>query len=579
VPRAGTLGANGAVYTWNNGSDQNILSVNGADPRAAQNKGQKGWAIGDTITFTDIAWFGGDHTIKAGAKFKQIDLTAADSIPGNPVFYYDVTPAGTATIPWKAVFALPLAGFDSQVTSEVRQFGVFVQDDWTVNEHLTLNLGIRWDLEENPSYLDFQTPQFFLDALNREIDPVNFPGRTYAQALGASADPNTAIDINDYISTGDNREAYEGAFQPRLGFSYDLGADQAHVIFGGAGRAYDRTLYDYLQVEQTKFALATSEVRINTADHPCIVNGSSCVNWDPAFASNPDALTALLNGRAGEVDLVNNDLKVPYSDQYSLGMRNRVGEWITSATVSRIISKEGFIFTLGNRYPNGDFWNAQSRRQPWDFAPPGLAGNLIIGDNGIETRSTQLLLSADKPFTEDSRWGATFSYTYTDAEQNRDINEHFGFDQVSIDEYPVLISNAAAKHRVVATGTYSAPWGLMLAAKLTWSTPVPRNVGSTCLTAPALFENGAPCTQVGYTPDTTTGYQSLDLQVTKNFEVGDLGSFYLRLDGINVTNHVNLVDYTDLAGPNGLVNGGIYSRNGNITGLPRTLRMSFGVKF
>ena len=37
------------------------------------------------------------------------------------------------------------------------------------------------------------------------------------------------------------------------------------MIFGGAGRAYDRTLYDYLQLEQTKFALATAEVRFNTA--------------------------------------------------------------------------------------------------------------------------------------------------------------------------------------------------------------------------------------------------------------------------------------------------------------------------
>ena len=53
----------------------------------------------------DIGWGGGDHTIKAGAKYKQVDLTAADSIPGNPVFYYDVTPSGAATIPWKAGFA------------------------------------------------------------------------------------------------------------------------------------------------------------------------------------------------------------------------------------------------------------------------------------------------------------------------------------------------------------------------------------------------------------------------------------------------------------------------------------------
>ena len=572
VPHVAASDFNGAVYTWNNGSDQNILAVDGSDPRAGQNKGQKGWAIGDTITFTDISWFGGDHTIKLGAKYKLVDLTAQDAVATRAVFYYHVTPAGTATVPWKSVFALPLAGFDSTVTSEDEQLGLFAQDDWVVNDHLTLNLGLRWDIEKNPSYLDFVTPQFVLDSLNTEISP----GLTYRESLALSGDPDTRLVIDDYISTGNNREAYKGAFQPRLGFSYDLGADQQHVIFGGAGRAFDRTLYDYLQLEQTKFALAQAEVRFNTPDHPCTPS-ASCVAWDPAFAGDVANLQALLNGQAGEVDLINNDLKVPYSDQYSLGMRNRIGDWNTSVSVSRIVSKEGFIFTLGNRYPNGSFW--QNRQQPFGASPPGLAGLLLVGGNGIETKSMQALLSAEKPFTEESRWGATFSYTYTDADQNRDINEHYGFDQASINEYPIIISNAAAKHRVVATGTYSAPWGLMLAGKLTWSTPIPHAVGSTCLPAPGLFENGAPCTQVAYTPDTTTGYQSLDLQVTKDFELGDLGSMYLRIDVINATNHENFVDFTDITGPNGIVNGGEYTETGNITGLPRTVRMSFGVKF
>ncbi len=57
--------------------DHNILAIDGADPRAGQNKGQKGWAIADIITFTDISWFGGDHTIKLGVKYKDVDLTAA----------------------------------------------------------------------------------------------------------------------------------------------------------------------------------------------------------------------------------------------------------------------------------------------------------------------------------------------------------------------------------------------------------------------------------------------------------------------------------------------------------------------
>jgi hypothetical protein len=54
---------------------------------------------------------------------------------------------------------------------------------------------------------------------------------------------------------------------------------------------------------------------------------------------------------------------------------------------------------------------------------------------------------------------------------------------------------------------------------------------------------------------------------------------YLRLDALNVTNAHNFVDYTDENLPVGLVSGGHYNKTGNITGVPRTLRMSFGVKF
>jgi hypothetical protein len=272
---------------------------------------------------------------------------------------------------------------------------------------------------------------------------------------------------------------------------------------------------------------------------------------------------------------MNNDLKVPYSDQISLGMRNQLGDWNTTASVSRITSKDGFVFTLANRYPNGDFW--QNRSQPWGNSPPGLAGVLLVGDNGIETKSTQIMLSAEKPFSEDSGWGTTLSYTYTDAEHNRDINEHYLFDASSIDAFPFVLSNSASKHRFVATGSYAAPWGITLAGKFTWATPLPRNAIG-CLSGTATFPTGAPCTAVGYDIG-GTGYQSIDLQVTKNFELGDLGSLYLRLDGINLTNEHNLVDYIDANGANGVVNRGRYNPDGNITGLPRTLRASFGIKF
>jgi outer membrane receptor protein involved in Fe transport len=568
---------NGADYTWQNapGSDSLILQTNGSDPRAGQNKGQKGWAIADDITFSHLTWWAGDHTVKTGIKFKYVKLTAQDSIANAPVFTYDVSATGTAAIPYKVVFGSPVPGFPPLVTSQDKQLGLYLQDDWATNDKLTLNLGVRWDIEWNPSYLDFQTPQIVLNGLN---GPTNPPGTlTYGQSLGAGTDPNR-LNINDYISNGHNRSAYTGEFQPRLGFSYDLNADQRHVIFGGAGRSYDRDLYDFLQLEQNKFALGQAQFSFNVPDHPCTVGGfgvaGPCIAFDPKFLNGVQNLQALAAGNPSEADLMNNRLKVPYSDQFSLGIRNRVGDWNTSAALARIISKDGFVFTLGNRFPNGAFW--MNGGQPWGNGIPGI-GALIIGSNGIETRNTQLLLSAEKPFTPESHWGATIAYTYTDATQNRDITQHYSFDEVTIRQYPFIASNAAAKHRLVISGSVGLPWDFIVAGKLTLATPIPTNQIS-CYNDATVFPTGGHCTAVAFTAP-GLGYRSLDLEATKNFNIKDVSSVYVRLDVLNVFNTKNFVDYNTTAGANGLLTSGQYNPNGNITGSPRELRMTVGAKF
>jgi outer membrane receptor protein involved in Fe transport len=580
LPHVRNADQNGISYTFErggvDGQDAGIITMNGADPRAGQNKGQKGWSVGDTITFTDIGWGGGDHTIKTGIKYKVVELTAADAVQNNPVYSYNVTAAGVGADPWRAVFSLPVAGFSGTVSSDDKQLGIFLQDDWEVNDKLTLNLGARYDLEWNPSYLDFETPAFLTNALNTDIDPG--PGvTTYGQSLGLSSDPNVAIDINDYISDGSNRKVYKGAFAPRLGFSYDFGGDQRHVLFGGAGRAYDRTLYDYLQLEQNKFALASTTVNFNLpgdTHHQCDEAAVDCLAWNPAYLSDPSLLIAQFSGTVGETNIMNNDMKVPYSDQFSIGMRNRMADWNTSASVSRINSKDGFIFSLANRYPNGDFW--QNGGQPWGNSPPGLAGVMLIGYNGLETKSTQVALSAEKPFTEDSKWGATFAYTFTDAKMNN--SDRYSFSESLASAYRMITSNTVAKHRFVATGSYKLPWGMQVAGKLTWSSPIPAWFEQ-CYSGGVQWPDGAVCTPFTYDAG-GTGYQALDLQFTKNFELGDMGSMYLRFDVLNVTNEDNLVDYQASSfNADGRQETARYNPIGNITGFPRTLRASFGVKF
>jgi outer membrane receptor protein involved in Fe transport len=562
-PTPVTLG-NGAIYTWALLTNNNtIISTGGADPRAFQNKNQKGPAIQDDLSFSDLSW-NGDHVVKMGVKFKDVTLTAQDASATQQLFFYDVTPTGTLTNPYKATSPNITTGQSLIATSKNKQFGVYIQDDWAINHQLTLNLGVRWDYEQTPSFLNHHTPDYAIAAFNKlNPDPTAPPGQTYAQALALGA-----VNINNYISTGNNRKAPKDEIQPRLGFSYDLQADEKHVIFGGIGRAYDRNLFDYVQLETTTLAFGLQDITFPNAFHTC-TPGPNCIAWDPKYL-NP-AETQKLGSNGGDFNLFNNHLKVPYSDQFSIGIRNRVGDWNTSVSVARINSYDGLAATLGNRYPNGAFWMSGS--QPWGDPVPGFS-NFIKWDNGIKSRNTQLLLSADKPYTKAFRWGASVAYTYTSAKQNRDINQHYSFDQGSIQEYVFITSNAASRHRLVATGSIDGPWNLVFAGKLTLATPIPDN-GLLNYNFPNTAPNGANNVAVAGTPSNAFGYRSVDLQTTKDFDLAR-GSVYVRLDILNAFNYKNYSSYNTNYGFSNPV---VYNTIGDITGVPRTLKVSAGCRW
>jgi len=571
-PEATSFG-NGFLYTYQPKQDQLILDVGPADPRANQFAGQRGPGIQDDFTLSKLQWLG-EHIVKTGFKLKRVILTAQDAADVNPQFFYDVNPTGTADTPYKVFFTKEVPGQSPIARSDNTQFGIYLQDDWAPTRQLTFNLGVRWDYEKTPAYLDHVTPANVVAGLNSQ-DPSAAPGQTYAQTLAAGG-----ININDYIGNGHNRSAPTNEIAPRFGVSYDITGDQKHVVFGGAGRSYDRDLFTYLQLEQTKSALPQYNLFFNVPERPCTPS-ATCLAWNPVYLSGLSSLHPLVDAsNAGqEVNALNNRLKTPYSDQFSIGMRNRIGDWNTSVTAARILSHDGFAFTLGNRLPTGAFFGPEGN-PPYNNPIPGF-GNLILGTNGIETRATQVLVSIEKPFTEESRWGMTFAYTFTDAKQNRDVNEHYSLDEPTIAQYPFIASNAAAKHRWVTTGTVRGPWQTTLAAKWTLATPIPPNVQACYLPAGEFFSTGSKCTFTASRPPDTFGYKDLDLQVSKSVPVHDGVSVYVRLDLLNVFNNTNYSDYNVDYGSNGNVpaNPVTFNQVGNILGTPRTLKLQGGVKF
>ncbi|HET7358875.1 MAG TPA: TonB-dependent receptor, partial [Rhodanobacteraceae bacterium] len=183
-----------------------------------QNKGQDSATVRD-----DLTWFGiADHTIKMGIKYASYGITLEQANNAVPQYVYNLNQPGMYDTPYKAIYT----PFPATANLHTNQLGVYIQDDWDVTDRLQLNLGLRWDYETNANDKDYVTPQ-------EQIATLDYLG------------------LQDYISNGHNRDAYKGAIQPRLGFSLDVSPDndQSTTIFGGAGRYYDRTPFDWISQE------------------------------------------------------------------------------------------------------------------------------------------------------------------------------------------------------------------------------------------------------------------------------------------------------------------------------------------
>lgn len=518
--------ANGMVLTDGSGDDGKQIYRIGGGEGGLQDKGQKGWSFQNDTTF--FGWEG--HTVKFGVKYKQVDLDTIEQQPYNPQFYYDIHQGGA--VPYFVRFGSAAMGTDGgSVTSKNKQFGLYIQDDWDVTERLTLNLGLRWDYEKTPSYLDYVTSGDVLASL-ASADP-NAPGQTYAQSLALGG-----IDVNRYISTGNNRKPFKDAIQPRLGFSYDLTGDERHVIFGGIGRSYDRNLFDYLQLERSKATFPTRRFKINSPGHACDLSASDCLDWSPQLLDR-DYLMSLVNSTdAGrEVWMFDNDLKTPYSDQISLGIRDSFNlgglDWNSSATVQHTRYKDGLLIMRGNRYPDGGVFAPNG--SPW--SAPGLPGmgSLIVATNGFESKSTALLLSLDKPYTSESPWNVNVAYTLTDAKQNiHEKDPVYGWYFTQGGWYDGAWT---PRHRLVISGFTDLPWGMSVSGKLTLASKIKRwDIDGTA--AYGGYERPH-----SWEPDGTLGFKQFDLSLTKTWDTGTDLKLKMRADLLNAFNWTNWGGY------------------------------------
>lgn len=360
---------------------------------------QKRVGLRDDLTYSGFE----KHTFKTGVSvdFVRYDIRKLNN--ETPLFEYadfvdpgcwcrqDSTPA-RLRFAYRNPYQLIYASGAGLVSVPNTQVGAYLQDDWSPTSRLTLNLGVRWDFETNMINSKYVTPQNVVDTLRRY-----------------NASMPTVLDLNRYISTGNNRSPFYGAFQPRLGFSYALDKDNVTTVFGGWGLYYDRSLFDFSVDEIQKLARPTYLVRFADPDS---TPTAGQVAWNNSYLTADTSVISGLARSTGQPEafLLDNKMKVPRSTQWSLGVRRVIKSMVASLTYQGQRGTNLFTYNWQNISLDSTGRCCVS----FNISAHGFR-NFIYSSNDGKTWYDALSFQLDRPYRRVENgigWGGGLVYTY-----------------------------------------------------------------------------------------------------------------------------------------------------------------------
>jgi hypothetical protein len=192
--------------------------------------------IGASADATFYVTAGGQHTFKTGLQFERIGNDVAD-IEQQPhvSFHWDTPHTLLDGSIQRGTFGYwSWRQFGTLGEVNVNNLGLFFQDAWTVNDKLTLNLGIRTEREDIPSYRE-------------NLSGIKF---SFADKLA-----------------------------PRAGFAYDMRGDGKWKVYGSWGVFYDTMK---LELPRGAFGGDVWIERYYTLD---------TLDWNTILADGPDGFT------------------------------------------------------------------------------------------------------------------------------------------------------------------------------------------------------------------------------------------------------------------------------------------------
>jgi hypothetical protein len=410
---------------------------------------------GPTMMFADsITYVTGKHQVKTGFEFHWNGSTDQ----------FRTLPSGDFVHPQQGTglqgnnltgngFATFLTGFvangainDSPaLTYRSQYYGMFVQDDWKVTSRLTLNLGLRYDLETPRISPYDQSSSVDLHAIN----PIaNVPGIvTFA---GVDGEPRRPFDMD------------KNNIAPRFGFAYRLFGDRT-VIRGGYGIFFGNP-DDVGQASGTRAALGFATTQLITSPDQNQTPSMYLRDGYPAYTPPGPEFRNAGFGVDSSVDYFERTRRTPYSQQFNFGIQQQVRGVLLEAQYLANLGRKltGNNININQVLPElvGKPGSLQSRR-PY---PQYTAVNLLSPNFGISSYHG-VLLRAEKRYENGLQFLWTYTYSHmldnVDAIANGDFGgtPGSGYQDYYNRRLDYATSPLDIKHNVTFNVVYDLPWG------------------------------------------------------------------------------------------------------------------------
>src|SRR5579875_929758 len=382
-------------------------------------------------------------------------------------------------------------GADVQPALAQKYFGLYTQNDWHVNNKLTINVGLRWDLQPGPT-----------ERYNR-VSSYDFSAPNPFYGNGLIAFPGT----HGYSRNMWNTEWTD--FQPRVGAAYQLTSHT--VLRGGYGITYLPTNTGYFS-GPTDYGSVTFSSGVNVQPYGSNPHGVPVAHfWDPAqllIAPGASYTNPQVYGQGGNQRLFTRDMQNGRVYQSNFEIQHQfAGNWIASvgyngafgrhlmnvaqtfedlqslpattlsAWRSQYIASNGTLNPatqmVANPYYPTNFagaLGAQTIQQQIPLMPyPILYGGVLTHSNGFSSYNA-LVLQLSRAWTSGFEfnanyvWSKSLDYSNSDDADNQGFNP--GGQQVSTTPDLVNINNnrkysfSDIPNRFTATLTYALPIGV-----------------------------------------------------------------------------------------------------------------------